>query len=130
VERKKYTIDELSELTGFTRRTVRYYIQEGLLEPPAGRGRGGGYYESHLERLKLIKSLTEKGMGLATVMEYLAAGDIEVPELSREVWAKYEIVPGLEIDVRRDIEENVAKKIAEALKTVRAIFREAAGNDK
>jgi DNA-binding transcriptional MerR regulator len=130
VERKKYTIDELSELTGFTRRTVRYYIQEGLLEPPAGRGRGGFYYDSHLERLKLIKSLTEKGMGLATVMEYLAAGDIEVPELSREVWAKYEIVPGLEIDVRRDIEENVAKKIAEALKTVRAIFREAAGNDK
>ncbi|MCK4823506.1 MerR family transcriptional regulator, partial [bacterium] len=31
------------------RRTIRYYIQEGLLEPPAGRGRGGFYYDSHLQ---------------------------------------------------------------------------------
>jgi DNA-binding transcriptional MerR regulator len=130
VEEKKFTIDELSELAGFTRRTIRYYIQEGLLEPPSGRGRGGFYYDSHLERLRLIKSLTGKGLGLAAVVEYLDSGKKEETDLSREVWAKYEIIPGLELSVRRDIEENEAKRVTEAIKTVKAIFKEATGNDK
>ncbi len=35
-ELKSYSIDELEELTGFDRRTVSYYISEGLL-PKVGR---------------------------------------------------------------------------------------------
>ena len=32
MEDPKYTIQELSELTGFSLRTIRYYVQEGLIE--------------------------------------------------------------------------------------------------
>jgi DNA-binding transcriptional MerR regulator len=36
----RYGIDELAELGGVSRRTVRYYVQEQLLPPPLGVGAG------------------------------------------------------------------------------------------
>ncbi len=39
METKKYTIEELCDLTGYSRRTIRYYVQSGIIDPPAGRGR-------------------------------------------------------------------------------------------
>ena len=50
---KKYTIEELSNLTGFSRRTIRYYIQENIIKPPSGRGRGGFYYNSQGTRFRI-----------------------------------------------------------------------------
>ena len=68
---KRYSIQELSELTGFSRRTIRYYIQEGLLEPPAGRGRGGYYYDSHLNKLSKIRQLQNQGLKLGSIAQIL-----------------------------------------------------------
>jgi len=121
---KQYTIEELSELTGFTRRTIRYYVQEGLLEPPAGRGRGGFYYDSHLNKLLQIKSLQENGLSLAAITALLKAGEAQPVEYLRNVWAKYEIMPGLEISVRRDLEKQEGRKILEIIKTAKALFEE------
>jgi DNA-binding transcriptional MerR regulator len=120
----KYTIKELSELTGFSLRTIRYYIQEGLLESPAGRGRGGFYFDSQLSQLRLIKSLQEKGMKIASIVKYLKAGGSREVDYSREVWVKYEIIPGLEISVRRDLEEREGKKVSEIIRTAKSIARE------
>ena len=120
----KYTIKELSELTGFSVRTIRYYIQEGLLEPPAGRGRGGFYFDSQLNQLRLIKSLQEKGMKIASIVEYLKMGGVKEADYSREVWVKYEIIPGLEVSVRRDLEEREGKKVSEIIRTAKSIARE------
>lgn len=66
-----YSIDQICDMTGVSRRTVRYYVQEGLLEPPVGRGRGGNYLETHVERLREIKSLQEKGWTLSSIEKYL-----------------------------------------------------------
>jgi len=71
MKRKRYTIQELSELTGFSRRTIRYYIQEGLLEPPAGRGRGGFYYDSHLKKLSKIRQFQNQGLKLDSISQIL-----------------------------------------------------------
>jgi len=124
MEDKKYTIYELSELTGFTIRTIRYYVQEGLIDPPAGRGRGGFYFDSQLNQLKLIKSLQEKGMKLSSIIQYLKEGKVEETSYTRDVWVKYEIIPGFEIHVRREVEEEERKKVFEALRTVKSIFKE------
>ena len=122
MEVKKYTIEDLCELTGYTRRTIRYYIQEGLLDPPAGRGRGGFYFDSHLKRLNEIKSLQDKGLKLAAILEVLKKG--KEPELSvfRELWIKYPIDQGIEIHISRDLEEKERKKIAEIIRVARSIL--------
>ncbi|MBW1923177.1 MAG: MerR family transcriptional regulator [Deltaproteobacteria bacterium] len=122
MEEKKYTIQDLCDLSGYTRRTIRYYVQEGLLEPPAGRGRGGFYYDSHLKRLLQIKALQDKGLKLAAIQELVKGR--ERPELqpSRELWVKYLIDRGIEIHITRELEEKERKKIAEIIRVARSII--------
>ena len=120
----KYTIKELSDMTGYSRRTIRYYVQIGLIESPAGRGRGGFYNDSHMNKLMQIKSLQEKGMNLSSIIEYLRTEKAEENRYQRDVWARYEIIPGIEISVRRDIEEKESKKISEIIRVVKSIAKE------
>ncbi|MGA2477443.1 MAG: MerR family transcriptional regulator [Spirochaetia bacterium] len=59
-----YNIDNLASLSGLSRRTIHYYVQRGLLEPPEGGGRGSYYTESHLRALKRIAELAAQGVPL------------------------------------------------------------------
>jgi len=55
------TITELETRTGIDRRTVHYYVQEGLLPPPNGTGGGAMYGAEHRVKLLLIKKLQREG---------------------------------------------------------------------
>ena len=59
---------------GVTPRTVRYYIQQGLLPSP-GAGAGARYSEGHLARLALIRSLLKEHLPLAEIRRRLAGLD-------------------------------------------------------
>ncbi len=63
----RYTIDDLVRLTGLQRRTIRFYVEKGLLAPPAGRGRGGFYGEAQLARLREILKSREEGRSLDSI---------------------------------------------------------------
>ena len=63
----RHGIAELAELGGVTRRTVRYYVQEGLLPAPLGVGRGRHYGADHLERLLQVRHLQEQGRTLEEI---------------------------------------------------------------
>ena len=128
--KKKYTIQELSDLTGFSRRTIRYYIQEGLLDPPSGRGRGGFYYDSHINKLSKIKSLQDQGLKLDSIAEILKQPEtqsamVKEPDIPppREVWIKHPLIEGIEIHIRRDQEEKHRKKIDELVRFAKSILR-------
>ena len=111
---KKYAIEEISILTGFSRRTIRYYIQENIIKPPSGRGRGGFYYNNHLSDLLKIRSLQEKGLNLSFIKDILKGTEQTVKEDSqiyaRDLRVRYKIVPGLEINISRSLEEKKSKK--------------------
>jgi len=62
--KKKFSLEELSELTGISRRTIRFYIQKGLMNGPEGEKRGAYYTTEHLEDLLRIKRMTEKHIPL------------------------------------------------------------------
>ena len=129
---KKYTIEDLSELTGYSRRTIRFYIQENIIDPPAGRGRGGFYFDSHLTALKKIRELQDKGLNLEAIKNILnrAMADIDITELineekvKRQSWAKYEISDGIELNIRKDIEIKNNKKINEIIKLLTKSVKE------
>jgi DNA-binding transcriptional MerR regulator len=120
--KKRYTIGQLSELTGFSRRTIRYYVAEGLLDPPAGRGRGGFYFDSHLEVLRRIRFLREKGVRLSAIFEMLRKDAALQVSPERRIWVKYEIEPGVEILVERGLEEQRSKDVAEVVRVARSIL--------
>jgi DNA-binding transcriptional MerR regulator len=76
---KTFTLDELAATSGVNPRTVRYYIQLELLDPPQGQTRAARYTLQHLRRLVEIKSLTEQGLSLERVAELLAAPTSQLP---------------------------------------------------
>ena len=132
METKQYTIEDLCELTGFSRRTIRYYVQEGLIDPPAGRGRGGFYFDSHLDKLLKIKSLQDRGLRLSAILPVLKQRDVlESPQeiVSREVWVRYPIAEGVEIHISRDLEEKERKKLDEIVRIARSILKGGGTNE-
>ena len=100
-----YGIKELAELGGVTRRTVRYYVQRGLLPTPLGTGRGPHYTSAHLERLIQIRQLQETGVPLAEVaarLDGVLQMPVSAPEVSpeRSTWIRFVLVEGVELHVR------------------------------
>lgn len=70
--RTEFNLEELAERAGVPVRTVRFYIAEGLLTGPRGRGTAATYSEGHLARLRLIRLLVEQRVPLAEIRERLA----------------------------------------------------------
>src|SRR5215813_15543513 len=89
-----YGIAELAERGGVTRRTVRYYVQRGLLPTPLGTGRGPHYTPAHLQRLIHIRQLQETGVPLAEVaarLDGVPQMPVSVPAapLERSTWMRF-----------------------------------------
>lgn len=63
-------------------------------------------------------------MGLAAIMAYLkGTAPREIPYV-REVWVKYEIAPGIEMHIRRDVEEKEGKKVSDLIRVAKSYTRE------
>lgn len=52
-------LEEVAKAAGVSPRTVRYYIQRGLLPQPSFRGPDTAYGEEHLVRLRAIRRLQD-----------------------------------------------------------------------
>lgn len=72
-----FSIDELADRAEVSRRTVRFYVQRGLLPAPRGLGRGRHYDASHLHALMRIRAWQEEGVPLALIARRLQAGTTE-----------------------------------------------------
>ncbi len=133
-------IDELADLAGVTRRTVRYYVQEGLLPAPLGVGRGRHYGKEHREALLRVKALQERGLSLDDVRRALrgprrAAAELRsssdparaaVPETgrptTRSAWTRVELLPGVEMHVSSRFRLPSPRRIEELAEWCRTHF--------
>jgi DNA-binding transcriptional MerR regulator len=122
----RYAIGDLADLGGVSRRTVRYYVQEGLLPQPLGLGRGNHYGDEHLAQLLRVKALQEAGRTLDEIrrdlgqrpgrpFDKLRAGPFDklrteppamtalvaAPDVARprSLWRRIELAPGVELHV-------------------------------
>ncbi|WP_245687647.1 MerR family transcriptional regulator [Streptacidiphilus griseoplanus] len=73
--RGEYRVEELAEAAGITVRTLRFYRERKLLPPPRREGRIAWYSQEHLDRLRVIAELLERGHTLGGITELLAAGE-------------------------------------------------------
>ena len=71
-QKTEWKLPELAEEAGVSPRTVRYYVQRGLLPAPAFRGRDTVYEAEHLVRLKAIKRLQDRFLPLDAIQVELA----------------------------------------------------------
>lgn len=123
-EDRSFTLDELCTLADLPKRTVRYYMQIGLVDRPEGLNRGAKYFARHLEQLLAIRKWQDAGLSLERIRELLAAPDPDAPPLkprpagSVEVWSRLLVAPGVELHVEPG-------QAGLAPEQVRALFRAA-----
>lgn len=71
-QNKSYSLDDLSNVTGFDKRAIRNFIEKGLLRGPDSMGRYARYSEAHLSRLLAIKWMRDnQGMNTQKIRTYL-----------------------------------------------------------
>ncbi|MGW2563937.1 MerR family transcriptional regulator [Streptomyces sp. NPDC001514] len=66
-------MEELAEEAGITVRTLRFYRERGLIQPPRREGRIAWYDDHHLARLRTIAALLERGHTLSGIADLAAA---------------------------------------------------------
>jgi DNA-binding transcriptional MerR regulator len=122
-----YSIGEISEISGLSARTVRYYEELELL--PGVRRRAGGrrvYGEDELERIRFIQRLKTLGLSLAEIRElslvYAIGGSthamlLRLDELLarhlRELDQRIRELSGLRDDIGK-YRDHIASRIEEA----------------
>jgi len=102
-----FTLGELGSLVDLPRRTVRYYIQIGLLDRPEGVGRGAHYTTRHLNQLLEIRKWQQSGLSLGRIRELLGTDGgaaLTPPPRPRqkgsvEVWSHLFINDGIELTI-------------------------------
>ncbi|MEJ8635565.1 MerR family transcriptional regulator [Streptomyces sp. MS2.AVA.5] len=66
-------MEELASQAGITVRTLRFYRERGLIQPPRREGRIAWYDEHHLARLRTIAALLERGHTLNGIADLATA---------------------------------------------------------
>ncbi len=100
-----FTLDELCSLTETSKRTVRYYIQSGLVNRPIGQKRAAYYTEVHLEQLLFINKWQKAGLSLDRIGELLKQQAEPEDLLPRkktgeiEIWSHLTIDQGVELHI-------------------------------
>lgn len=85
---REYTIDELAALSRVPSRTIRFYQSAGALPRPQIRGRVAYYGPAHVERLKLVADLQDRGLRIKAISALLRK--IEKGELDLGEWLGFE----------------------------------------
>ena len=100
----EYTLEELAQLLRINPRTIRSYIQQGLLRGPDSMGRNARYSDYHVKRLQTIRQLKDDH-------------NLPLSEIRRLVTMA---APDEDIQIRlvpmRAAEEEVTQSLAEAPK--------------
>jgi DNA-binding transcriptional MerR regulator len=81
--RTDYTIDEIAAAAKVPSRTIRFYQSRGALMPPEIRGRVAYYGSAHIDRLKLIAQLQDRGLRIDAIRDLLQSidrGEVDLAE--------------------------------------------------
>ena len=104
-DQQNFTLDEIAALAELPRRTVRYYIQTGLIDRPQGVGKGAFYTQHHIEQLVLVRKWQLAGLSLdkiGDVLKQQASGPLPpTPRRSGtvEVWSHLVVAEGVEVNL-------------------------------
>ncbi len=97
-----HTLADLCALTGLSQRTVRYYVQMGLVDRPTGETRAARYGSHQLEQLLQVKKWSAAGLALDRIRELLQGEPPQVPQRAAttgqvEVRSHVQVADGVEL---------------------------------
>ena len=129
---RTFTLAELCALAEMSIRTVRYYIQIGLVDRPVGETRAAYYTSHHVEQLLQIRKWTQAGVSLDRIHELLAGEAPPVPPRARgpgtvEVWSHLVVADGLEITLEPGRAQLSPEQVRAFFQGVQKVYRDVKG---
>lgn len=101
-----YSLHEVATHAGLSGRTVRYYIELGLVDRPDGETRAATYGARHLNRLIQIRKWQEAGLSLDEIRDAIEQGLQPATAARRasapgsvEVWSRLTVADGVELNI-------------------------------
>ena len=86
------TIDQLAQRVSMSSRNIREWQRQGLLPPPARRGRVGIYSDEHVARIRRVQQLHSEGFPLDLIRRMIDTGtgdESDIRHLAAEVLAPF-----------------------------------------
>jgi len=126
-----YTLNELCVLADLPIRTLRYYVQNGLIDRPNGETRAARYGAKHLEQALLVRKWTAAGLSLERVKELLHGETPAVPAKPKaagsiEVCSHLVVTDGLEMVIEPTRAGLTPEQVRKFAKGVMALYAEVA----
>ena len=135
-----YGFDELCALVELPSRTVRYYIQMGLVDRPDGLNRGARYTARHVEQLLTTKKWQAAGLSLDRIRDLLHGEATALPPTppktpgTIEFWSRLQIAPGIELSVEAGVAGLSPEELRNFFRKVLGVYQEtrntSSNNDK
>ncbi len=126
---REFSLDELCTLTDLSKRTVRYYMQIGLVDRPDGETRAARYGQRHLEQLLTIRRWTQLGLSLERIRERMS-GDGQTPTTrpdrsgTVEVWTHFVVTEGVEVKLNPSLAQLSPEQARQFFAAVMAAFQQ------
>lgn len=100
----RFSLDDLCTLSDTSKRTVRYYMQSGLIDGPIGSTKAAHYLPKHLDQLLTVRKLSDAGVTLDRIRDVLSGEAPPVPPRQRqpgsvEVRSHLFIAEGVELEI-------------------------------
>jgi DNA-binding transcriptional MerR regulator len=126
---KTFSLDELCTLTDLPKRTVRYYMQMGLVDRPIGETRAAHYLTAHLNQLLKVKQLTDAGISLERIAEIQNGEELPVPAKPKkpgdiQVRSHVHVAPGIELQISPEEADMSPEQIRALVKAVMKTIQE------
>ena len=117
-----FTLDQLSALTDLSLRTIRYYIQLGLVDRHEGDRKHARYTQKHIDQVLQVRGMADQGVPLERIKQLIhgidptppapkAAGDIAVV-------SKVYVAPGVELHLEPSLAGLSPEKLRQFVRTV------------
>ena len=103
--KKRYTLNELSALVDINARTIRFYIQQGVVDKPHGLNKGAYYTQEHLQQLLTVKKYKEAGVSLERIAQIIHEEeggqviDYHIKPGKIEVVSRIHLMDGVELTI-------------------------------
>lgn len=111
-EKAEHTIDEIASVSHVPSRTIRFYQSRGALMAPEIRGRVAYYGPKHVERLKLIAQLQDRGLSIDAIRDLLASIDKGETDLAEWLGVEQQLQASWANDHPRTVTEEELYELA------------------
>ena len=129
-----YLLADLCVLVDLSPRTVRYYVQIGLVDRSEGETRAARYSATHLEQLLLIKKWTAAGLSLDRIRELLRGEPPHVSSRARaigsvEVRSHLMVADGVDLVIEPGRAGLSPEQVRKFIQGVMVVFTQVSGGD-